>query len=184
MFTGRNSFLLKSFDTSDADGELKFKLESIENGDNTPLIESNIFPTDHITKHVEVFINSFCIISRYAVIQDFRLGFTSILKNFDKICCLKGFFVYSKPTVALAEVRSIIRYVKRAETGSNILSKEESAITEFEMLLLNLSQNFYDINLSDLLKFAACVDRIPPQGLGKSIDVYFHERNEWPTAST
>ena len=28
------------------------------------------------------------------------------------------------------------------------------------------------------------MDRIPPQGLGKSIDVYFHERNELPTAST
>ena len=106
------------------------------------------------------------------------------MKNYDKICCLKRFFVYSKPTVTLAEVRSIIRYVKRGETGSNLLSKEESAITEFEMLLLNLSQNIYDINLSDFLKFAACVDRIPPQGLGKSIEVYFHERNELPTAST
>ena len=184
VFTGRSSFPLESFDASDADGELKFKLESIKNGDNTPLIESNIFPTDDITKNAELFINYFCIISRYAAIQDFRRGFTSILKNYDKICCLQRFFVYSKPTVTLAEVRSIIRYVKRGETGSNLLAKEESAITEFEMLLLNLSQNVYDINLSDFLKFAACVDRIPPQGLGKSIDVYFHERNELPTAST
>ena len=185
VLTGRrSSFPLESFDTSDADGELKFKLESIENGDNTLLIASNIFPTDDITKNVELFINSFCIISKYVAIQDFRRGFTSILKNFDNICCLKQFFVYSKPTVALAEVRSIIRYVKRGETGSNHLSKEESAITEFEMLLLNLSQNVYDINLSDFLKFPACVDRILPQGLGKSIDVYFHVRNELPTAST
>ena len=141
VFTGRSSFPLESFDASDADGELKFKLESIKNGGNTHLIESNIFPTDGITKHVELFINYFCVISRYAAVQDFRRGFTSILKNYDKICCLKRFFVYSKPTVTLAEVRSIIRYVKRGETGSNLLSKEESAITEFEMLLLNLSPN-------------------------------------------
>ena len=52
------------------------------------------------------------------------------------------------------------------------------------MLLLNLSQNVCDINLSDFLKFAACVDGIPPQGLGKSMDVYFHERNELPATST
>ena len=104
------------------------------------------------------------------------------MKTFDKICCPKRFFVYSKPTVALAEVWSIIRYVKRGETCSNLLSK--SAVTEFEMLLLNLSQNVYDISLSDFLKFAACVDRIPPQGLGESIDIYFHERNELQTAST
>ena len=62
VFTGRTSFPLESLDTSDTDGKLKFKLESIENGDNTPLIESNIFPTDGITENVEVFINSFCII--------------------------------------------------------------------------------------------------------------------------
>ena len=52
------------------------------------------------------------------------------------------------------------------------------------MLLLNLSQNIYDINLSDFLKFATCVDSIPPQGLSKLIDVYFHERNVLPTVST
>ena len=63
------------------------------------------------------------------------------------------------------------------------MSKEESAITKFE-ILLNLSQNVYDTKRNDFLKFAACVDRIPPQGLGKSIDVYFHERNELPTTST
>ena len=28
------------------------------------------------------------------------------------------------------------------------------------------------------------MDRIPPQALDKSVDVYFHERNELPTAST
>ena len=125
---------------------------------------------------MQLFINSFCIISRYAAIQDFRRGFISILKNYDKICCLKQFFVYSKPTVTLTEMRSIIRYVKTGETGSTLLSKEESATSEFEMLL-NLSQNVYDIKLNDFLKFAACVDGIPPQGLGKSIDVYCHERN-------
>ena len=68
VFAGRSSFLLRSFDASSTDGELKFKLESIENGDNTSLIESNIFPTDDITKNLELFINSFCRISRYAAI--------------------------------------------------------------------------------------------------------------------
>ena len=121
------------------------------------LIESSIFLTNDITKNVELFLNSFCIISRYAAIQDFRRGFTSILKDFDKICCLKRFFVYSKPTVTLADVRSIIRYVNRGKTGSSLLSKEKSAINEFKMLLLNLLQNVYDIDLSDFLKFAACV---------------------------
>ena len=81
-------------------------------------------------------------------------------------------------------MQNIIRYVKRGETVSNLLSEQESAITEFEMLLLNLSQNVYDVNLSDFFKFAACVDRIPPERLGKSIKVYFHERNELPTPST
>ena len=68
VFTGKSSFLLRSCDTSGADGEIKFKLESIENGDNTSLIESNIFPTDDITKNLELFINSFYRISRYAAI--------------------------------------------------------------------------------------------------------------------
>ena len=47
------------------------------------------------------------------------------------------------------------------------------------MLLLNLSQNIYDINLY----YPTCVDSIPPEGLGKLIDVYFHERNVLPTVS-
>ena len=94
MFTGRSSFPQEWFDTSDAEGELKFKLESIRNDDNAPLIESSIFPTGDITRKVELFISCFCIISRYVAIQDFRRGFTSILKNFDKIC-LKSDFLYT-----------------------------------------------------------------------------------------
>ena len=94
VFTGRSSFPQEWFDTSDAEGELKFKLESIKNDDNAPLIESSIFPTGDITRKVELFISCFCIISRYVAIQDFRRGFTSILKNFDKIC-LKSDFLYT-----------------------------------------------------------------------------------------
>ena len=70
-FTRKSSFPLELFNTSGTDGELKFKPESIKNGDNTPLIKSNMLPTDDITKNVELFMNSFCIMSRYAAIQDF-----------------------------------------------------------------------------------------------------------------
>ena len=39
-------------------------------------------------------------------------------------------------------------------------------------------------SLSDFLRFVAGVDRVPLQGFGKNIDIYFEDNDKLSTAST
>ena len=99
-------------------------------------------------------------------------------------CCLAKYFTDEKPSVKLENVRQIVNFVKTGEKGSNLYQHEEGAILEFEMFLLNLSNNESGVDLTDVLKFFAATERIPIQVFGKSIEIFFVDTDRYPTAST
>ena len=99
-------------------------------------------------------------------------------------CCFSQYFTDEKPSVKLENVRQIIKFVKTGEKGSNLYQHEEEAILEFEMFLLNLSNNESSVDLTDFLKFFVATDRIPIQGFGKPIEIFFVDTDRYPTAST
>ena len=123
-------------------------------------------PSNDATKNIEQFVNTFCIISKYAAIEQFRKGIFSIgpkLLEYPRF--FAKYFTDEKPSVKLENVRQIIKFVKTGEKESNLYQHEEEAILEFKMFLLNLSNNESGVDLTDFLKFVAATDRIPIKGL-------------------
>ena len=168
------------------EGELLYKIKQLESGDNTSLIDANVVvPSNDAAKNIEQFVNAFCIISKYVAIEQFRKGIFSICpKLLEYPCCFAKYFTDEKTSVTLENVHQIIKFVKTGEKGSNLYQHEEEAILEFEMFLLNLSNNESGVDLTDFLKFVAATDRIPIQGFGKPIEIFFVDTDRYSTAST
>ena len=159
------------------------KIKQLESGDNTSLID--VVPTNGTAKNIELFVNTFCIISKYAAIEQFRKGIFSICpKLLEYPCCFSKYFTDEKPSVKLENVRQIIKFVKTGEKGSNLYQHDEEAILKFAMFLLNLSDNEPGVDLTDILKFVAASYRIPIQGFGKLIEIFVVDTDRYPTAST
>ena len=124
------------------EGELLYKIKQLESGDNTSLIDANVVPSNDAVKGIGQFVNAFCIILKYAAIEQFRKGIFSICpKLLEYPRCFAKYFTDEKPSVTLENVRQIIRFVKTGEKGSNFNQHEEETILEFKMFLLNLSNN-------------------------------------------
>ena len=124
------------------EGELLHKFKQLESGNNTSLIDANVVLTNGAAKNIELFVNAFCIITKYALIEQFRKEIFSICpKLLEYPCCFSKYFTGEKPSVKLENVRQIIKFVKTGEKGSNLYQHEEEAILEFEMFLLDFSNN-------------------------------------------
>ena len=52
------------------------------------------------------------------------------------------------------------------------------------MFQINFDNNESGVDLNDFLKFVAATDRIPIQGFGKPIEIFFVDTDRYPTAST
>ena len=132
------------------EGELLYKIKQLESGDNTSLIDANVVPSNDAAKNIEQFVNAFCIISKYAAIEQFRKGIFSICpKLLEYPCCFAKYFANEKPSVTLENVCQIIKFVKTGEKGSNLYQHEEETILGFEMFLVNLSNNESGVDLTD-----------------------------------
>ena len=89
-------------------------------------------------------------------------GFFSICpKLLEYSFCFSKYFTDEKLSVKLENVRQIIKFVKTGQKRSNLYQHEEEAILEFEMFLLNLSNNESGVDLTDFFKFVAATDGIP-----------------------
>ena len=131
-----------------------------------------------------MFINFYCIISRAAAIEQFRNGVNSISREIiERKCCFKSFFVYDSPIITLKDLRKFLPYTRSAEKGTHAFVQEDQAVTEFELFLIQMDTEGLP-SLSDFLRFVAGVDRVPLQGFGKNIDIYFEDSGKLPTAST
>ena len=70
------------------EGELLYKIKQLESGDNTSIIDVNVVPSNDAAENIELFVNAFCIISKYAAIEQFRKGIFFICpKSLEYPCC-------------------------------------------------------------------------------------------------
>ena len=100
------------------EGELSYKIKQLESGDNTSLIDSNVVQSNDAAKNIEQFVNAFCIISKYAAIEQFRTGICSICpKLLEYMCCFAKYFTDEKPSVRLENIRQIIKLLKLEKKG-------------------------------------------------------------------
>ena len=70
------------------EGELQYKIKQLESGHNTSLIDANVVPSNDGAKNIEQFVNAFCVISKYAVIEKFRKGIFFYLSKVIRISVL------------------------------------------------------------------------------------------------
>ena len=130
-----------------------------------------------------MFIKFYCIISQAAAIEQFRNDFNSILREIiERKCCFKPFFVYEKPLTKLKDLRKLLSYTRSAEKGTHAFVQEDQAVTEVELLLMQMDTEGLP-SLSDFSRFLAGVDRVPLQSYGKNIDIYFEESDKLHIAS-
>ena len=101
----------------------------------------------------------------------------------ERKCCFRPFFVYEKPLLKLKDLRKLLSYTQSAEKGTHSFIQEDQAVTEFELFLTQMDTEGLP-SLSYFLRFVAGVDRVPLQGFGKNIDIYFEDSDKFSTAST
>ena len=148
------------------------------------LVDANIVPSKDLNRNKEMFINFFCIISRAAAIEQFRNGVKSISREIIvRNCCFKSFFVYEKPIIKLKDLLKFLSYTRSAGKGTRAFVQEDQAVNEFELFLIQMDTKELP-SLSDFLGFVVGVDRVPLQGFGKNIDIYFEDSDNLRTAST
>ena len=71
------------------------------------------------------------------------------------------------------------------DVGFNLDNQVGDVICNFQIFLTGVSNGYYeDITLKDVLFVVASVDKIPPFGLQKKIDVRFDKNVSLPQAST
>ena len=127
-----------------------YEIKQLESDDNTSLIDANVVPSNDAAKNIDQFLNAFCIISKYAAIEQFRKGIFSICpKLLEYLCCFAKYFTDEKPSLILENISQIIKFVKTGEKGSNLYQHEEETILGFEMFLVNLSNNESGVDLTD-----------------------------------
>lgn len=166
------------------DGHLSAVLEKIANGDTSPLIDANIIPEEDLERNKQLYRQYYCVISQSAGIEQFKCGVKSVAPCLlENRCCIQKFFMKDERQVGYQEVRNVLRF-NRSPEGSNQHTKEENAITEFELFLVSLDQNSEGLSLAHFLRFVAAVDRIPVMGLDKAIDIYVTDDDLLPHAST
>ena len=92
-------------------GELMDNISQIESGDNSPLYEWNIHPTQDKSKKVSLYKQHFMIISKSAGIEQFKQGLLSVSSQFPKSgCCLKKYFFEDQKCLTYYAVRSQIAF--------------------------------------------------------------------------
>ena len=107
--------------------ELMDNISQIESGDNNPLYECNIHPTQDKSKKVSLYKQHFMIISKSAGIEQFKQVLLSVSSQFPKSgCCLEKYFVEDQKCLTYHDVRSQIVFHKTAEEGSNAAFCQEN----------------------------------------------------------
>lgn len=177
------------------DSNIKRKLLDIEQGNYDPVYDLNISPLGKSTVELKrLFLISTLVHTRYSSIEQFRDGLKSISENLVKKNAFDAtfsFYVNNKSNITFNQMMNLFSYPQKDSlpNGSNELEKIIAAITEFEMLLSEIESNIVYLSpgnlmtFNHLLFFCTGVDKIPPYGFEKLIEVTF-EGNKLPRAST
>ncbi len=184
------------FEIEEVDDEIiKHSLAEIESGNYDCLLDLNI---STIGKKKSDLCRLFKIASivnkKFKAIDDFRAGMASIseaLVSTKAYTKLRSFLKFQTKKISFDDISGLFRYapLTECEVGSNDYNIVQQGIVEFEIFLAAIQSGEIMLNSEEpwtyghILYFCTGVDRIPPFGFEKSIDVTFWG-SSLPTAST
>ena len=172
--------------------ELKPFLEMIENGENNYLLEKNITPSSDREVSKRQFVITHFLVEPGSGIHQFRDGISSVSPNMmapKHYGELKDLF-QNERKVSANEFFGLFNFVKNGEQGSNSRNLIENIICDFEIFLNSIGSGEVKDNdgkvlgLHDVLFLLTALDRIPPFGFEKKIDVFFSNEISFPKIST
>ena len=170
------------------DAELSYKLKNIQDGNDDELFEYNISPSVDRAECQRLFLISYVLLRNSAAIQQFMEGLKSIsdtLAESSSYSVMKSFLLRSEKCLSLGDILSHINCHNDAEPGSNTFQTVRNLICDFEVFLAEVSNgDIENAGLEQILFLFTGVDRLPPDGLGKKIDIFFDEKCNFPKIST
>ena len=98
------------------DGELKVRVEELKRGDNSCLLDANIYPLSDISENIKMFCNYFCGISKASAIHQYKEGIASISTQIlQHPCCFMKYFTTGNKPCSLREVRENLKFIHSEE---------------------------------------------------------------------
>lgn len=176
------------------DGLIKQSLAEISNGNYDCLHEMGVSTIGKTASELaRLYLIAKIVHSKYSAIDQFQSGLGSISKDLVKSSAYKvmrQFLECRTATISFASMASLFNYVQlSSEEGSNQRTVIEQCVVEFEMFLAAIESKEIMLNEEELMTyehilfFCTGVDRVPPYGFEKLIDVTF-QGTSLPTAST
>ena len=177
------------------DASINGKISEIESGNYDSLYDLNISPYGKSAAELKrLFLISALVHSKNSSIEQFRDGLISISNDLvrdNTFDAMVSFYVYQDKVITFNQIAKLFSYPQKEnlQPGSNELLKIVESMTEFEMILSEIESNLVflgpdsKMTFNHLLFFCTGVDRIPPYGFEKDIEVKF-EGDSLPRAST
>lgn len=169
------------------DAELNHKLKQIEEGDTEELLTLDISLKHDKETAKRMFAKSFILLKNYSAIEQFSRGLASISASFtrsDNLELMKVFLANNEKKLALVDFLALLNVKNEYEKGSNQWNKIQDLTCDMELFYASVANGeIGTYKLSDLLFLFTGLDRIPPFGIHKNIDIEFVEA-ELPKIST
>ncbi|XP_057306870.1 uncharacterized protein LOC130645038 isoform X4 [Hydractinia symbiolongicarpus] len=176
------------------DYEIKKTLENIQNGDYDSLLEKGISVINRSeTELRRLFLSNRIVHQNYSSIHQYISGIKSICPAFTEqraYQIMEKYFLFSDKEISYDDMVALFNYedLDECEVGSNRFLEIQDCIVEFELFLSQVdsgevTRNNLPLRFDQLVEFCTGVDRIPPYGFEKKIDVKFKDVS-LPNAST
>ena len=177
------------------DASICHSLTEISKGKYDSLYDLNISSFGKTESELKrMFLLANIVHTKFSAIEQFSAGMGSICsqfqnpKSYDEI---KPYLVFHEVVITFSQIMQLFSYVQlgQYEESSNDYTNLQESIVEFELLMseieskqVMLSKNEV-VRFDHLLLFCTGVDRLPPYGFQKLIDVEF-KNVSLPSAST
>ena len=169
------------------DAELMEKVKKLENGDRSELLDFDIPVTGDIAFSKKILVASILILKSFSAFEQFSKGLGSIDQAFKDVAnleCIKFFLSRQQHDLMLNDFISVINFKNDAEKHSNQWTIINNIALEVKLFFASVANNnISGFGLNDLLFLFTGMERIPPFGLEKKIDIEFVEGDE-PRIST
>ncbi|XP_057298887.1 uncharacterized protein LOC130629634 [Hydractinia symbiolongicarpus] len=176
------------------DYEIKKTLENIQNGDYDSLLEKGISVINRSeTELRRLFLINGIVHQNYSSIHQYISGIKSIYPAFTEqraYQIMEKYFLFSDKEITYDDMVALFNYedLDECEVNSNRFLEIQDCIVEFELFLSQVdsgevTRNNLPLRFDQLVEFCTGVDRIPPYGFEKKIDVKFKDVS-LPNAST
>ena len=153
-------------------------MKQIDEGNFDPLFSAGIVPVD-IEKAKNLCAVHYAILSRYAVINEFRSGVKSISKSIiENYPYFRAFFLTSNLNISVCDIINLFSYNFNGEAGSTRRVMEDEAVVDLEFLVNDLNwcgEGFVSQRPTCFYYWFRCHTTIRIQ---KKIDIYFEESDQ------